>query len=75
MPEPATPLYRKEALTPRSRSLSGEVIVHAHVPTLIITLLILSAGLLAACILFLGQVQTPDGAISVFKWLTGRGSS
>lgn len=69
-----TPLYRKEVLTPRSETLSGEVILHRHVPTIVITVLLLAAVILAAGVLWFGKVDTPDGPVRLFMWLTKRGA-
>ena len=68
-----TPLYRKDVLTARNRSLRGEVILHGHLPSLIVTVLLLCAAGLAAAVLFFGRVETANGAVSLLHWLIARG--
>jgi len=67
-----TPLYRKEVMQSRGRSLTGDVILHRHVPSLMITALLLGGASLAAGVLWFGSVQTPDGPVRLLYWLMGR---
>jgi len=67
-----TPLYRKQVMNSRNRALSGEVILHPHLPGVIITILLLASAALIAGILFLGTVETPQGPIRILDWLIGR---
>jgi len=64
-------LYRKEALAHRSRALFGEVRLQAPPATWIITVLL--AGLVVICLaaLFLFDVQTEAGAVSLMDWIFG----
>jgi hypothetical protein len=62
-------LYRKEALAHRSRALFGEVRLQAPPATWIITTLLLLLAAICLAALFLFQVQTDDGPISLMDWL------
>jgi len=67
-----TPLYRKEVKLSRNAALSGDVILRRHVPSLVITGLLLLAAALIAGMLLLGKVDTPDGPVRILDWLIGR---
>lgn len=62
-------LFRKEALTHRSRALYGEVILRSPPATWVITVLLLTlAGALIAGA-FLLKVETEDGTLRLIDWL------
>lgn len=65
-------LYRQEALDNRNKSLYGEVVLTPPPKTWLITLmLVLVIGLISG-LLFLGDIQTENGPISIFRWLLTR---
>lgn len=67
-------LYRKEALTKRTRSLFGEVRLHAPPGSWLITLLVVILAAILAAGLFLIQVKTPGGDLRLLDWLLGHGA-
>jgi hypothetical protein len=62
-------LFRKEALENRSRALYGEVTLKNSLGNWVLTLLVITAFLLAVALLFGAKVETNDGPISLIKWL------
>ena len=62
-------LFRKEALDHRSRALYGEVTLRAPLGSWIITLLLIAFAIILCAGLFMLQVPTENGAISLFEWL------
>lgn len=68
------PLYRKEALKPRSQTLDGEVVLHRHIPSLVLTGLLAGAGGLAAAILWFGRIETADGPVRILHYLLQGGA-
>ena len=67
-------LYRDEALEHQYRGLYGEVILSAPPASWIITLILIGLFVALAAVMFLGQVETKSGAMSIFKWLLSRGA-
>jgi hypothetical protein len=66
-------LYRKEALEHRSRALFGEVILRGPVSTWIVTAILVALMVVIIAGLFLFEVQSENGAISVFQWILSQG--
>ncbi len=63
-------LYRQEALDHKARGLYGEVTLSAPPASWLITFLLIIVLAILCAILFLGQIDTESGPISVLQWLT-----
>lgn len=62
-------LYRKEALESRNRSLYGEIVLKSAPSMWVVTVLLVALCIVMAAGLFFIKVQSPDGPMSIYKWI------
>lgn len=64
-------LYRKEAIEHSQRRLYGEVVLSAPPSSWAVTFILVGIAALILALLFIVHIETKEGSLSLFTWLTG----